>query len=264
MRATSGQNAVHTTATRRAPIIFVLVPGIYDFHQLRLLGRWPEYFRGVERALDGLGVSLLFPTLSARSVEERARNLAGFLSRYNAGEFALIAHSMGGLDSRYLISKLDVDRRVRTLVTIGTPHHGTPVASWVLQRSSRWQRLSARIGTEAIEDLTPEAALRRNAELIDRADVAYWSYAGCRPHAEQAGLLRPFSEAAGLVEQASDGLVPVSSTRWGQFRGTVRADHFELVGWSLALPSRRSARPFDHAQLYRTIVTDLIDARAPP
>ena len=40
----------------------------------------------------------------------------------------IVAHSMGGLTAAYLLKKLDRGRRVRSLVTLGTPHRGTPLA----------------------------------------------------------------------------------------------------------------------------------------
>ena len=44
----------------------------------------------------------------------------------------IIAHSMGGLDARYMISRLGMDDRVTALVTITTPHRGSPYADWCL------------------------------------------------------------------------------------------------------------------------------------
>lgn len=41
------------------------------------------------------------------------------------GRVDLIAHSAGGLVARYYIKVLGGDRRVHSLVTLGTPHHGT-------------------------------------------------------------------------------------------------------------------------------------------
>lgn len=45
----------------------------------------------------------------------------------------LIAHSMGGLDSRYLISKLGYGDRIASLTTISSPHRGTAVADYALK-----------------------------------------------------------------------------------------------------------------------------------
>ena len=48
----------------------------------------------------------------------------------------VIAHSMGGLDARYAIRNVpQVADRVKTLVTIGTPHRGSPVADAVVART---------------------------------------------------------------------------------------------------------------------------------
>ncbi|MDG9681692.1 alpha/beta fold hydrolase [Streptomyces sp. DH18] len=40
----------------------------------------------------------------------------------------IVGHSLGGLIARYYVQRLGGDRRVRTLVTLGTPHGGTAVA----------------------------------------------------------------------------------------------------------------------------------------
>jgi triacylglycerol lipase len=39
----------------------------------------------------------------------------------------IIAHSQGGLDARYAISKLGYGKHVASLTTMGTPHRGTPL-----------------------------------------------------------------------------------------------------------------------------------------
>jgi pimeloyl-ACP methyl ester carboxylesterase len=40
----------------------------------------------------------------------------------------VVGHSLGGLVARYLVQRLDGDRRVDSLVTLGTPHAGTMLA----------------------------------------------------------------------------------------------------------------------------------------
>ena len=37
----------------------------------------------------------------------------------------VVGHSLGGLIARYYVQRLDGDRRVESLVTLGTPHHGS-------------------------------------------------------------------------------------------------------------------------------------------
>lgn len=40
----------------------------------------------------------------------------------------VVGHSMGGLVATWLLKRLDRGRRVRTVVTLGTPHRGAPLA----------------------------------------------------------------------------------------------------------------------------------------
>lgn len=49
-------------------------------------------------------------------------------ARHGFERLSIIAHSMGGLVSRYYIQKLGGGARVKTLITLGSPHHGTPTA----------------------------------------------------------------------------------------------------------------------------------------
>ena len=130
---------------------------------------------------------------------------------------------MGGLDARYLITFLDPDRRVKSLLTVATPHRGTPVATWLLESRGLIPAWIRHIGRPGLGELTPEA--RAAMPIPDRADVNYSSYAGYRPLNELPFWLRPYGR---IVPENNDGLVQVSSAQWGRFRGIIRADHWSL------------------------------------
>ncbi|MFF0556034.1 esterase/lipase family protein [Streptomyces sp. NPDC020472] len=49
-------------------------------------------------------------------------------ARTGHAEVDIVGHSLGGLIARYYVQRLDGHSRVRTLVTLGTPHAGTTVA----------------------------------------------------------------------------------------------------------------------------------------
>ena len=74
----------------------------------------------------------LFGRFNARPVEELARLVAERveqLIRHHPRErIDLVGHSEGGLIGRYYVQKLNGAHRVRHLVTLGTPHRGTPWA----------------------------------------------------------------------------------------------------------------------------------------
>ena len=106
----------------RSPI--VLVHGLLGFGEVRLRGvTVSEYFPDVSRALRAAGNRVLIPNLSPTGgVADRAAQLKEFIDRESPQEpVHLLAHSMGGLDSRYLLSRLDMARRVLTLTTRTLP-----------------------------------------------------------------------------------------------------------------------------------------------
>src|SRR5436190_15283192 len=107
----------------RAPVI--LVHGLLGFDTVRVAGlNVLPYFPGVEGALRKAGNRVVTVRLSPTAgVAHRAAELRSFLDRDVPTEpVHILAHSMGGLDSRYMISCLGMDDRVLSLTTLGTPH----------------------------------------------------------------------------------------------------------------------------------------------
>ena len=91
-----------------------------------------DYFRGLPAEYP----DALFPKVAINGrVRDRAPVLAQQIrDRFPEGDIHIIAHSMGGLDSRFLLSKnlLGLAQRVRSLSTVSTPHRGSPVADLIL------------------------------------------------------------------------------------------------------------------------------------
>jgi len=74
----------------------------------------------------------LFDAYNTRSIEECAEKVREkverLYSRHQMGPLSIIGHSKGGLIGRYYVKRLGGDGRVRNLITLGTPHNGTPTA----------------------------------------------------------------------------------------------------------------------------------------
>ncbi len=164
---------------------------------------------------------------------------------------------MGGLDCRYFMHHLDPDRRVRVLATIATPHRGTPLARSFLESRSPVKWLGRAVMRAALEDLTEQACERFNRCVPDRADAQYLSYAGVRAMEETVRVLRPWARLIAQGAGDNDSQVPLSSATWGTFKAVVRADHFELAGWSFGVRDQRFQRPFDHLAFYRRVIDDV-------
>jgi pimeloyl-ACP methyl ester carboxylesterase len=104
---------------------------------------------------------------SARQVDRQLDELA----RRGRFEYAdVVAHSMGGLVATELLKRIDRGRRVRRVVTLGTPHRGTPLALLgvvLLGRLSRavWQMVP---GSKLLRDLA-RTPVPEGCELVSIA-----------------------------------------------------------------------------------------------
>src|SRR5256885_9445421 len=116
----------------------VLQHGLFGFGELQIGKLKLSYFHGIDRAFGERGypviVSRVHPT---GSIELRATQLKSTILRKlkalktpKTERVVIFAHSMGGLDARYMISRLGMDDRVSALVTITTPHRGSSYADW--------------------------------------------------------------------------------------------------------------------------------------
>lgn len=178
------------------------------------------------------------PTSSIRS---RASHLASEIkASYPSTPVNIVAHSMGGLDARYMLSCLEHESvEVKSLVTIGTPHRGSAVADRFLGSlggTDQLDRMLQPLGLEAdgLAQLTREHMVSDfNPSVPDVPGVRYFSY-GAAMH--PPGLFSPFRRSHALLtemEGENDGLVSVDSSRWGRYMGTlVGVTHLDLINWS--------------------------------
>jgi triacylglycerol lipase len=122
----------------------VLVPGFFGFLNLGELTYFSRVSEQLALRLEQLGVRAevrAVGTLPTASLRSRAATLAEAVRDVAPGDGPLhfVGHSSGGLDIRLLITPsaslpTDVDvaalgARTRTIVTVATPHYGTPLAS---------------------------------------------------------------------------------------------------------------------------------------
>lgn len=112
----------------------VLVHGIAA-KQLRILNAFGKIGQELEK--DGNKVYVA-DTDGFGSIENNAEQLKKYIERVKAESGAekvnIIAHSKGGLDSKYMITKLGMEDSVASLTTLCTPHRGSIIASkiWLL------------------------------------------------------------------------------------------------------------------------------------
>lgn len=244
-----------------------------------------EYFRGLPDKYQNAGVNAIFPDVPVTaSYRNRADQLAeAIIAAFAGGPFEqgqpvdIIAHSMGGVDSRCLISKnlKGLQDKIRSLTTISTPHRGSPVADLLLGterpspgdlRRVQWNLveqslLAIGVSVAAFVELTTESMKAFQDEHPNVDGIRYFSVAGAgrgglRPTCFPLLVAHAYQSAVSGTDDQNDGLVPVSSARWGEFLEPLwPADHFDQVGHNLDPPG--FSQQFDHLQQFDALVRRL-------
>ncbi|POX40299.1 lipase [Streptomyces sp. Ru73] len=80
------------------------------------------------RHLEALNYSPLTCDIR-KAAELLGRHVEDVCARTGHRRIDLVGHSLGGLIARYYVQRLGGDARIRTLVTLGTPHGGTRLAA---------------------------------------------------------------------------------------------------------------------------------------
>ncbi len=245
----------------RAPI--VLVHGLFGYDRLRIAGMTvASYFGNLPEYLAAAGNRVLVARLHPTGgVAQRATELQSFLDRAAPDEpVHILAHSMGGLDARYMISRLAMAHRVLSLTTIGTPHRGTVFADWLVQRVERVLRPlfeSTGIPRQAFHDLTTARCRTFNEQVPDAPSVRYFSVAG----RHDAHWLSPewhLPQSIVSREGPNDGVVSVASASYGEACEVWEGDHLSLVNWHNPLVYARllQERPLHYAALVRRLAEE--------
>lgn len=252
----------------------LMVHGVF-FRDLRFFNYWGR----IPAVLKRSGVEIYYGNQqSAASVENSAAELAErikqIVSETGCDKINIIAHSKGGLDSRYAISRLGMDKYVATLTTVNTPHRGCQFADYILGKVSpefcrsvadKYNFALKKLGDNnpdfisAVKDLTASRCAELNEVCPDMDDVYYQSIGSKATNAR--GGQFPLNMSYHLVKYFdgdNDGLVSVSSMKWGANftmltpkgkRGITHGDVIDL--------NRENIKGFDVREFYVGIVKDL-------
>ena len=198
-----------------------------------------------------------------------AERLEAILEETGAAKLNLVAFSSSGLDARLLAADPAWADRLASLVTVATPHRGTALARFILDRPTRLRALAVGgmdfLGraaydvppntAEALAELTPAAVAAR---FSDATIPGVWcASVGSRAgRGASAAIYPPLVVPNRILYRLSglnDGIVPTAGAAWGEYLGAVEADHARIVGMSVT-PSRFTSKAF-----YRSLCDRLIE-----
>ncbi|MEG2455211.1 MAG: triacylglycerol lipase [Oscillospiraceae bacterium] len=218
----------------------VLVHGIFfrDWNKMNYWGRIPRELR--RNGADLYYGSQQSAKAVASSAGELKEQILQVLAKTGAEKVNMIAHSKGGLDSRYAISCLGLAPYVASLTTISVPHYGCTFAQTLLNKTpekllekiaERYNRAYQTLGDRepdflaGVRDLTADHCAALNRAAPNMAGVFYQSVMSRMKSASGAGA--PLNFTYWLVKkhdkEPNDGLVSVSSAVWGNFLGTLES-----------------------------------------
>ncbi len=254
------------------PLLFVHGVFFRDYKYLNYWGRIPKELKKNGAVIYyGNHQSAASVTDSGKELAERIRQI---IEETGCGKVNIIAHSKGGLDSRYAISKLGIEDDIASLTTINTPHYGCLFADYLLSRipegsrnfiAQKYNAALKKFGDSspdflaAVNDLTASSCKQLNDSVLDIPGVFYQSV-GSKLNAAFGGRF-PLNFSYPLVKYfdgENDGLVSVSSFGWGENRMILTAkgrrgiSHGDLIDLN-----RENIEGFDVREFYVNLVNGL-------
>lgn len=253
----------------------LLVHGIF-FRDWKVFNYWGR----IPAELEENGARIFYGgQQSSSSVERSAGELRDcildIIEKEGCEKVNIIAHSKGGLDSRYAISCLGMDQYVASLTTVNTPHRGCRFARQALENipegmvskiSKSYDKIFCKLGDDqpdfftGVSELTDEKCAELNGLMEDRPGVLYQSIGSRMKSA--ASAVFPLNLGYGIVnalDGPSDGLVTVESMPWGEFtmlepKGEQGISHGDVIDLT-----RKNVEGFDICEFYVELVSRLKD-----
>lgn len=262
----------HQICHTEYPLLLVHGVGFRDFHYFNYWGRIP-------RELVRNGAKVYYGHQEAwGTVEDNAQILKDkifkILEETGCGKVNIIAHSKGGLDSRYLISALHMEPYIASLTTINTPHRGSALVDFLKRLPdgiyqgicAMINRYFGKLGDTRPDAYTASSQLSQvytawfNERYPDAPGVYYQSYASLMKHGFSSKLLCIPYWILKRLDGPSDGLVTVGSARWGEFKGVVTNRYLRGISHGDMIDlTREDYREFEVMEFYIKLVKGLAD-----
>lgn len=186
----------------------------------------------------------------------------------------IIAHSKGGLDSRYMIHSLFMAPYVASLTTINTPHHGSAIVDFLMGLPDgiyRWiccyiDGYFRKFGDKnpntyvASRQLSCSYMEEFNRLHPDAEGVYYQSYASLMKHGASSKLLCISYWLLKRLDGPNDGLVTAESARWTNFQGILQNRYLRGISHGDMIDlTREDYREFHVLEFYIQLVQKLAE-----
>jgi triacylglycerol lipase len=225
-----------TTCATKYPIVLSHGMGYTDSGKLGI-----GYWYNIPSTLTGHGARVFLSNQTAMaSTADRAAQLKTYVNQVlattGAAKVNIIGHSQGGLDARWMITNLGMASKVASLTTVATPHRGSSVADVLLGIDSDVGGWLSGLVTEVYlwmfggQQNAKAAAQWLSMKFMNNtfnpgtpnmSGVYYqsWSSTIWVPIILDKLLFTVSYAIINWYEGNNDGLVSVTSSKWGTYRG---------------------------------------------
>jgi len=263
-------NGQDTLCKTRYPLVLVHGIGFKDNIIIKpYWGRIPENLQKNGAAVylanvDGLG------TIENNAVQLK-KIILEIVETTNCEKVNIIAHSKGGIDTRYMISKLDMEKHVASASLIASPNRGTVWADLGLYSIERFKikKIVEKISifyAKILNDKNPEPMIAYNQFktnymedytniLKDKEGVYYQSFGTYLKPDYPSLMMRYRRKNIHKYAGENDGVIPLSSTKWTNFTvigedSKYGISHFDIIDFTKNID-------FDVIFFYNSLVNNL-------
>ncbi|MDR3333481.1 MAG: hypothetical protein LBT13_01140 [Treponema sp.] len=247
----------------------VLVHGIVAHDRESIIDFWGR----IPEILMDNGVNVFFGNTDAwGDYESNAiilkATIENILLETNKEKVNIIAHSKGGIDSRYLIWRYDFGDKIASLTTISTPHHGAEIADLIYKQKivhSRIAKNALKVFGELYGDINPDLfnvnyqltteKMKEFNEEVIMDDRVYYQSLYTTIHNSFDDLM--FFHTHWYIKNINgrnDGMVSENSAKWGnnivEIEG--RISHAEIIDYK-----KRTISGIDIPNIYINIINEL-------
>ncbi len=261
-----------TQCNTKYPVLLVSGLGFHDNHRLM------SYWGNIPNYLKEHGCTVFtanqeaFLSIPDNAIKLKFRIL-DILEKTGAQKINLIGHSKGGLESRYVASRMGMEDAISSITTLGTPHHGTHLADIILGKLPIPKFATARLvnlyalllgdsrpdSLRAVVQITTDGMKKFNDDVPDMSAIYYQSYVSHVNKEYPNVLWKTLAYIIRPYEGKNDGMVGVESGKWGKYRGIIGEDtqqsvsHGDMVGMTQFFGNPK----FDAKTFFVELVKDL-------
>lgn len=227
------------SCTTKYPVFFVHGIG---FRDRKILNYWGN----IPRLLEECGAKVFYSNHDAWANTEAAaiqiaENLKKVLDENKIEKVNVIAHSKGGIDIRYAISKLGIKDNIASVTMISSPNHGSKTLDGLYkffgEKLFKFTAVFVNFWFKILGDKEPDffkatyllrasSMEKFNLEIKDEPSIPVQTFAG-KMKGMFSDIIMSFTYfVLHFRDGDNDGMVGIESAKWGNFRGLLEGNGF--------------------------------------